>query len=317
MSGWNQSLDAAGVREPRLRSDYGIQRRLVTRFRRTSYLAARLLLPRPVLPHVVAATAVMHHGDNLLDTGTKARRAAAWASWEQRVRKALESGMSDDPLLRTLVHTVAAYPRLRAVVEEYLSTATAELDFAGFVDEADYQAYVDAYSLPAFMLVGALLGPEVDDGRYRAACRTFIDGSQRLDFVNDLAEDVREGRLGIPARTLERFSVTGEDLAAGREPPGLTELVHHQIGAARASLEAAGELVPLTAAPNRPLVGAVVEIELLTAGAAFARGPKLLRGSARPPLAGTLRALSVARRQARNGRRPAHPAGDGRRSGAG
>jgi phytoene synthase len=151
MSSWNQSLDAAGVR--------------------ASYLAARLLLPKAVLPHVVAATAVMHHGDNLLDTGPKPQRVAAWASWEQEVRKALESGVSDDPLIRTLLHTTAAYPRLREVVEEYLATATAELEFAGFATEADYQAYVDAYSLPAFMLVASLLKPEHEDVDFRAGCR--------------------------------------------------------------------------------------------------------------------------------------------------
>ncbi|MEV7690885.1 squalene/phytoene synthase family protein [Streptomyces bungoensis] len=125
----------------------------MSRFRRTSYLAAQMLLPRPMLPHVVAATAVMHHGDDLLDTGPKERRAARWASWERRLRQVLETGVSGDPLLRTLAHTIAAYPRVRGPVEEYLSTATAELAFTGFLDEADCQTYVDAYSLPAFMLI--------------------------------------------------------------------------------------------------------------------------------------------------------------------
>lgn len=302
MSGWKQSLNAAGIREPELRRDYDAQRQLVARFRRTSYLAARVLLPRPVLPHAVAATAVMHHGDNLLDTGPKPQRVAAWASWEQQVRKALDTGVSDEPLIRALLHTVAVYPRLRAVVEEYLSTATAELEFTGFATEADYQAYVDAYSLPAFMLVGELLGPEADDGRYRAACRTLLDGSQRLDFVNDLAEDVREGRLGIPTETLERFSVTVEDIAAGHESPGIRELVGHQVKAARATLEAARELPARTAAPYRPLMGALVEIELLTADAVLASGAGVLRGSATPPLVGAARVLLGARRQARGQR---------------
>lgn len=185
------------------------------------------------------------------------------------------------------------------MVQEYLSTATAELEFTGLATEDDYQAYVDAYSLPAFMLVGVVLGPEVDDGRYRAVCRTLIEGSQRLDFVNDLAEDLREGRLGIPAQTLERFSVTAEDLAAGHAPPGLRALVDDQVTAARTALEAARELPALTAAPNGPLVGALVEIELLTADAVLARGAGLLRGSATPPLTGTLRVLLGARRKAR------------------
>ncbi|MCH5676828.1 squalene/phytoene synthase family protein [Streptomyces gilvus] len=299
MSAWNESLDAAGIREPGLRRDYGAQRESVARFRRAAYLAARLLLPRAVLPHVVAATAVMHHGDNLLDTGPKPQRVAAWASWDQEVRKALDSGVSGDPLIRTLLHTTAAYPRLREVVEEYLSTATAELEFAGFATEADYQAYVDAYSLPAFMLVASLLGPDDDAGHFRAGCRIFIDGSQRLDFVNDLAEDLAEGRLGIPTQTLERFSVTEKDLADRHQSPGVRELVKHQIEMARASLLAAKSLPALTANPNGVLMEAVVNIELLTANAALARGAQLLHSSASPPVGGSLRVMLAARRRAR------------------
>ncbi|MFI9649355.1 squalene/phytoene synthase family protein [Streptomyces sp. NPDC052040] len=304
MNAWTQSLTAAGIRDPELRGDYGAQRRLVARFRPASYLAVRLLLPRPVLPHAVAATALMHHGDNLLDTGPRAQRAAAWASWEQQVRQVLDTGTGSDPLLRALAHTLAAHPRLRGPVEDYLSTATAELDFTGFADERDYQAYLDAYALPAFMLVATLLGPEHDEGPYRAACRTFIDGSQRLDFVNDLAEDIPEGRLGIPAETLHRFSVTREDLAARRDTPGVRDLVSHQIGQARAALEAAAALPALAPAPFRPLIGALVRIEMLTADAALARGAALLRGSARPPLVPSLRVLLTARRTARTAHRP-------------
>ncbi|MGI5430739.1 squalene/phytoene synthase family protein [Streptomyces sp. CA-179760] len=299
MSAWNQSLDAAGIREPELRRDYSAQRESVARFRRASYLAARLLLPKAVLPHVVAATAVMHHGDNLLDTGPKPQRVAGWASWEHEVRKSLDSGGSDDPLIRTLLHTTAAYPRLREVVEEYLATATAELEFAGFATEADYQAYVDAYSLPAFMLVASLLRPEHEDGDFRAGCRMFIDGSQRLDFINDLAEDLAEGRLGIPAETLARFSVTEKDLAQGRESPGVRELVERQVEEARTSLLAAKTLPALTAHRNGVLLEAVVGIELLTADAALAHGARLLRGSVSPPMVGSLRVMLGARRRAR------------------
>ncbi|OLZ63366.1 phytoene/squalene synthetase [Streptomyces sp. IMTB 2501] len=290
MRGWTKSLDAAGVRDPGLRADYDRQRRLVRRYRRTAYVAARLLLPGQLLAHVVAMTAVMHHGDNLLDTGPLPQREAAWTDWEQRVREALKTGTSDTPLLRALVHTVSVRPRLRETVETYLETATAELHFAGFATEADYQAYLDAYSFPAFMLVADLLGPEDDDRRYRAACRTFLDGSQRLDFVNDLAEDLREGHVGIPVATLERFSLDAADLAAGHSG-GLDALVADQVATARASLLAAWELPTLVPAPGRRLVRALVEIELLTADAVQARGAGVLRGSVSPPPARALRVL--------------------------
>ncbi|UXY23009.1 squalene/phytoene synthase family protein [Streptomyces cynarae] len=292
MRGWRKSLDSAGVREPGLREDYDRQRQTVRRFRRTAYLAARLLLPRRLLPHVVAATAVMHHGDNLLDTGPLPQRETAWASWERQVREVLRTGSSDDPLLRALVHTASAHPQLREIMETYLATATAELHFAGFATEADYQAYVDAYSYPAFMLVAGLLAPEGDDLRYQAACRTFIDGSQRLDFVNDLAEDVREGRVGIPVDAMERFGVTMGDLTAGIGGSALEELIAEQVTIARGALLAARELPALTPADGRRLAGALVEMELLTAEAVLARGAGVLRGSANPPLGRTLRVLA-------------------------
>ncbi|EYT82163.1 hypothetical protein CF54_15025 [Streptomyces sp. Tu 6176] len=302
MSAWSRSLDTAGIREPGLRSDYGAQRELVARFRRSAYLAARTLLPRPLLPHVVAATAVMHHGDDLLDTGPEPLRAKAWEEFRRHVREALASGRSTDPMIRALMHTIGAHPRLRDVVEAYLSTADAELEFTGFADEADYQVYLDAYSMPAFLLVGILLAPEGDDGPYRTACRTLIDGTQRLDFVNDLAEDAREGRTGVPARTLERFSVTARDIAAGRASPGVGALVRHQIEAARADLLTARELPALTSSPYSALIVALIDIELLTADAALARGTGLLHGSAKPPVAGALRVLLGARRRARRQR---------------
>ncbi|MEV5953383.1 squalene/phytoene synthase family protein [Streptomyces sp. NPDC051987] len=299
MSAWNTILTAAGITDPELRRDYSVQRRLVRRYRRSAYLACRVLLPPAVLPHVVAATAVMHHGDTLLDSGPKPERAAAWDAWEERVRTALETGASDDPLIRTLVHTVGAHPRHRAAVEEYLATAAAELAFDGFAAEADYQAYVDAYSLPAFLPIAGLLGPESDtDGRFRAGCRTLIDGSQRLDFVNDLAEDLREGHLGIPAETLKRFSVTVEDLAAGRTSDGLRLLIEHEVERARTDLRSGREVAALMPAPHRPMVSALVEIELMTAEAVLARGTGVLRGPASPSPAGTLRLLLGARRAA-------------------
>ncbi|HEY8983611.1 MAG TPA: squalene/phytoene synthase family protein [Streptomyces sp.] len=296
MSTWRRGLDAAGVRDAGLRRDYTGQRRTVARYRRTAYLATRLLLPPSVLPHAIAATAFMHHGDNLLDTGPKDRRAAAWAVWEGQVRDALRTGTADDPLLRAMAHTVAVRPGMREAVEAYLPTATAELEFAGFADEADYQAYVDAYVLPAFMLIATLVGPEGDDRAFRSACRTFIDGSQRLDFVNDLAEDLREGRLGIPARTLERFCLTPDDLEALRFPATVQSLIEYEVTAARETLRQAAQLPDLAPPPYRPLLHTLVRIELLTADAALRRGTRLLRGSASPPPARALRALLKARR---------------------
>ena len=300
MSSWNTALDAAGISEAGLRDAYTEQREIVARYRRSSYLAARLLLPTPLFPHVVAATGFMHHGDNLMDSGPVAQRADAYAEWEKRVREALDTGESDLPVLRALLNTIGAHPGLRDQVAEYLATARTDLEFTGFPAEADYQRYVDEYSLPSFMLIACLLAPRDELEAYRAACRTYIDGSQRLDFVNDLAEDLRGGRLTVPADLMDQYGVTRADLEEGQDTPGTRELLQHLLDRADRSLATARPLVDLVPPANRPLVRALIELEQLTATAAATKEFALLRGPASPsPLA----ALGVLAREYLRARR--------------
>ncbi|MEU9195583.1 phytoene/squalene synthase family protein [Streptomyces hundungensis] len=291
MSAWNQALDAAGIRAPALRDDYTRQRELAARFKRSAYLAARLLLPRPLFPHVVAATAFMHHGDNLLDSGPLDDRAEAYGAWEREVRDGLADGDSGHPVIRPLLNTITAHPRLRGHVEDYLRTARADLDFTGFATEADHQAYIDAYSLPAFMLVACLVAPDGDATEFRAACRTYIDAAQRIDFVNDLAEDLADGRLTLPREELERHGVTREDLEQARDLPGTRALIASALDRAHTTLAASHPLTHLVPEPGRPLVRALIAFDHLTLTAATQKGPALLKSSARPSVRGAVGVL--------------------------
>lgn len=305
MSTWSGILSTAGITGPTLRADYTRAREQVARYKRDAYLAVRLLLPRPLVPHVLVATAFMHHTDDLLDSGVPAERAGRYRAWEREVRDALAGGAAVTPLVRALVHSAEAHPRLGRRVEEFLRTAVTDLDFAGFATEADYQRYVDAYSLPALMVVAGLLAPSGSgpgaEAEYRAACRVFIDGSQRLDFVNDVAEDLAVDRFTFPVDLLTRYGVSRGDLETRRDTAEVRALLGHLLDLARESLVDAQDLVRLTPAANRPLVRALVGLDLLTADRAAATGPGLLQGSARPPvpaaLALLLREYGAARRE--------------------
>jgi phytoene synthase len=294
---WNWILDAAGIDDPALRADYTGQRSAVARFKPEAYLAVRLLVPAELVPSVVVATAFMHRTDDLLDSGPVEERRKAYQSWEDDVRAALAGAPAADPLVRALAHASAARTVLREHVEAFLDTATADLDFAGFATEADYQRYVDAYSLPALMVVACLLTPP--GAEVRVACRSYIDGSQRLDFVNDLAEDLAAGRLTVPAELLEAHAVTCEDLAAACDTPGTRALLAELLEASRAALGAGRVLVELTPPATRPLVRALIGLDELTAQGALAKGPGLLHGSARPSVGAALALLLREYRAAR------------------
>ncbi|WP_307853175.1 squalene/phytoene synthase family protein [Kitasatospora sp. RG8] len=291
MGSWERALDAAGIDDPGLRDDYSRQRRQVTRYKREAVLAAGLLLPARLVPHVIAATAFMHRTDSLLDSGPLDERRAAYARWERETADGLATGGTANPELRPLLNTVAAHPALRDRASEHLAGATADLDFAGFAAEADYQHYVDGYSLPAFMVVATLLGPEGDQTAYRAACRTFIDASQRLDFVSDLAEDLADGRLTIPAQDLDRYGVTRADLEQARNLPAVRAMVTDRLDQVDRTLAEGRAVIDLVPAAHRPMVRCMIGLDELTSAAARADIPALLRRSAGPAKPAALRLL--------------------------
>ncbi|WP_236653401.1 phytoene/squalene synthase family protein [Streptacidiphilus melanogenes] len=290
-SRWTRTLDASGVTEPALRADYGAQRGAVLRFKPEAYLAVRLLVPSELVPHVVVATAFMHRTDDLLDSAEPvARRREAFGGWERAVRAALAGApASEDPLVRALAHSCAVLPPLGEHIAAFLDTALTDLDFDGFATEADYQAYVDAYSLPAVLVVASVLAPVT--APMRAACRAWIDGGQRLDFVTDLAEDLAADRLTIPQETLKAFSVTREDLVAARDTEEVRALLTHLLDLSEASLAEGRALAELTPPATRPMVRAMLGLDDLTARAARAKGPALLRGGVRPSVPSALRLL--------------------------
>ncbi|MFC8720448.1 phytoene/squalene synthase family protein [Kitasatospora sp. NPDC057198] len=292
MGGWERALDAAGVREPELRAAYGRQRERVAAYKREVALAAGLLLPPATVPHVIVATAFMHRTDDLLDRGPLDTRRAASARWREQVTAALDAGDSAEEELRPLLASVAARPVLRERVLEFLAVADADLDFAGFATEADYQAYLDGYSLPGFMVVAALLGPDGDQGAYRAACRTFVDSSQRLDFVNDLAEDLADGRLTLPRQTLAEHGVTRAELERAEATPAVRALLGALLERSDRDRAAAGAVVELAPPAHRPMIRCVFGVERLTATAARADPGALLRRSASPGKPGLLRLLA-------------------------
>ncbi|MEU9331753.1 squalene/phytoene synthase family protein [Streptomyces sp. NPDC048290] len=309
MSAWTTALDAARITDPALRTAYTRQRALVLGYRRTAAVALQALLPRPLVPHALAATAFMHHSDNVLEGKVP---GTDWDGWAAATRATLTTGAAPgpgtDPLLRTVAHTADRHPALTTHITAYLETATADRDFTGFATESDYQAYVDAYSLPAFLLVAGLVAPTDPEGAaaHRAACRSFIDAGQRLDFTNDLAEDLADGRLTLPADALVRHGVTRADLEQARDTAAVRALIAEQLDRAAVPHAAARATLPAaTPAPYRPLVRALLTLDTLTLKAARAKGPALLRAPASPAPLPALLALTREYLHTRRTPRPA------------
>ncbi|MFE6488370.1 phytoene/squalene synthase family protein [Streptomyces sp. NPDC057757] len=308
MTKWSAALDQAGVDDAHLRRDYDTRRRLVRRFAREEYVATRLLLPARLHPAVIAAVAFMHETDERIDAGDPLTRQEALRSWNRDVTAALEGDhVSPQPTLRALADVARRHPQLRARVRTFLDGAPTEANWNGFDTEADFQDYIDDYSLPALMLTAALIAPPSKAGQdeaFQRGCRSLIEAWQRTDFLADLPEDIEQGRIGIPDDELSRHGLKLDDLRGG--PVSRTEaarLVSSQVALAEAAFARCRSLPALVDAENRPFLRALISVQELRLHDVRRRGGTILRTGARPSVPATLRVLAREYRAARNHQR--------------
>lgn len=315
MPRWTAALAEAGISDPALRHAYDAQREVVRKFALQQYLAARLLLPARLHPSVVAVVAFMHETDERIDAGDPVARQEVLSSWDRTVRAALDTGprreVPEAALLQALADTVRRHPHLTRHVHDFLDGAPVEAAWTGFDTEADFQSYIDSYSLPALMLTASLIAPPPEaDGEesFRQGCRALIEAWQRADFLSDLAEDAAQGRVGIAREELAAHGLNFEDLRDKSQAcmPALERLVAAQAELAEAALSRCRGLPGLVEAPYRPFVRALISVQDLQLQAVRRKGGSLVNGGVRPPAAATMRLLGcqylAARSQLRRSR---------------
>ncbi|MEU9702917.1 squalene/phytoene synthase family protein [Streptomyces sp. NPDC047981] len=290
---WGHCLTGAGITDASARSDYDHQREVVARFAPAEYVAVRLLLPAALVPDVVAAVSYMHVTDDHIDRGGPAERRAAWERWAACSREALTTGTSEQAVLRALSRSAERHPLLPARVEEFLAGARAEVEWEGFTTEAEVDRYVDDYAMPAFMLTAGLLPrPATTEPEFVRACRLLIEAMQRLDWLEDLSEDLRSGRIGIPLETLAAHGMDLDSLAVGEfDAASLTRLLQEQAAKAEDRLLAGRALTSLVEPGVRPFVRALLRVQGLRLRAVRRSGAALLDVPAKMPKMRALRVL--------------------------
>ncbi|KAA0939259.1 squalene/phytoene synthase family protein [Streptomyces apricus] len=277
MRTWRRSLEAAGVSQGALRGDYGEVARFMRRREPAGYLAVRLLVPAAHQPHALAGYAFASYTDDLCDRGTVQERVLRYDDWSAQVRTALASGGAGHPLLRAFLHTAADRGLPHRWIESYLDGARIDLDFTGFATEDDYQRYVERLTWPFLMITTGLAHQGGGSAEFAAGCRLFADAAQRTDFLTDLSEDLRDGRLYLPASDLERHGVTREDLEQGRDLPGVRALITATAATARATLREADVLMDHCPAEHRRLMRFVLDLHHQRLDTVTARGASVAR----------------------------------------
>lgn len=230
-----RELDAAGIREPSLRAAYELCRRLNASHGKTYYLAT-LLLPPAKRPHVHALYGFARYADELVDD-LDSPDPAALVAWSDRFLHDLSRGESADPVARAVIHTARTWDIPADTFCAFLDSMQMDITVTGYPTYADLERYM--YGSAA--VIGLQMVPILEPLDARAAdyARTLGEAFQLSNFVRDVGEDLRRGRVYLPQEDLDRFGVTRADLAPGPTPPHVVDLLRFEIARTRRLYDAA------------------------------------------------------------------------------
>jgi len=230
-----RELDAAGIVEPGLRASYQHCRRLNAAHGRTYYLAT-LLLPPAKRPYVHALYGFARYADEIvddLDSALTAAEKADWlAAWGARFLDELRSGESADPVGRAVVDTARRWDIPRGRFEEFLAAMRMDL---GVTEYPDYDALM-RYVWGSAAVIGLQMLPILEPVDAALAEPYAVDlgvAFQLSNFIRDVGEDLRRGRVYLPMADLAHFGVDRERLARGVVDGPVRRLLAYEIARTR------------------------------------------------------------------------------------
>lgn len=232
-----------------LEQAYQACRRLNARHGRTYYLATRLL-PAWKRPYVHALYGYARWADEIVDNPTSTRTLAE--------KHALLRGPC--PVDLALTDTLTRWDIPRAHVDDFLTSMTMDLTVTEYATWDDLMVYVHGSASVIGLQMLPLLEPVVP----RAVAEPYaVDlgvAFQLTNFLRDLAEDLRRGRIYLPQEDLAAFGVTRQHLQHGIVDGPVRRLLQFEIARARALYRNASHGVRLLHPTSRPCIDAALSL---------------------------------------------------------
>jgi phytoene synthase len=224
-----EELDAAGITDPELRASYATCRRLNAEHGRTYYLAT-MLLPPAKRPHVHALYGFARYADDIIDS-LDAPDPDRLVAWSEAFLADLAAGRSDDPVGRATIHTIRRFDIPLAHFEAFLDSMRLDITVTSYPTFDDLVDYMYGSAAVIGLEMVPVLGPLTDEAYPRA--RALGEAFQLTNFIRDVGEDLRRGRVYLPEKDLASFGVDREELAAGVVSRRVRELLRFEIARTR------------------------------------------------------------------------------------
>ncbi|MBZ5638662.1 MAG: squalene synthase HpnC [Acidobacteriia bacterium] len=207
----------------------------VARAHYENFPVASRLVPRRLRPHVAAIYAYARAADDFADEAMHdGRRLEQLERWEERLDRCL-AGEADHPVFVALGETIERFSLPAGPFRDLLDAFRQDCRVRRYASWDALLDYCRRSANPIGRLMLLLYG-HADDARARHS-DAICTGLQLTNFWQDVAVDLRNDRIYLPADDRLRFGVAEEDLRAGRLHEGLRALLLELLGRTRRFFE--------------------------------------------------------------------------------
>jgi len=232
-------LDAARIEGAALRASYARCRAINARHGKTYFLAT-MLLPPAKRPYVHALYGFARHVDDVIDdhAGLDAAARAAWlAEWSADFLADLDWGATSDPVSRAVIHTIERWKIPASYFADFFEAMRMDLTVTSYPTYDDLAKYMWGSAGVIGLQMLPILGRRTEAVRWDVLESHAIalgTAFQLTNFLRDVADDLRRGRVYLPQESLDRFGVDRDRLARGRVDEAIRNLLAWEIERARA-----------------------------------------------------------------------------------
>lgn len=216
----------------------------VTRDHYENFPVASRLLPKALRPHVCAVYAFARAADDFADEAAyEGERLDRLSEWERMLNTCVENAATH-PVFIALGDTLRRCDLPVYLLRDLLNAFRQDVTVTRYHTLDDLLNYCRCSANPIGRIVLHLF--DLRDPALGRLSDCICTALQLTNFWQDVAVDLRKGRIYLPQADLERFGVAEDDLRAGRVTPAFAQLLRFQISRTR-SLFYQG--LPLVSAP--------------------------------------------------------------------
>jgi len=229
----DEGLDLAGC--------YELCRQVEKAHSRTYYFSTSLF-PKKVRPHVHALYAFMRYADEIVDSPGATRfdeQLAGLDAFEEETLAAVAGETVPNPVLRAFANTVLLRGIGPGLIEAFMRSMKMDTSVFRYPAYGDLEEYTYGSAAVVGLMMCRVIG--ATDERATPHAEALGTAMQLTNFLRDVKEDWKRGRIYLPLEDLNRFEYAEEELGRGVVDERFVGLMRFEIARARKLYRVADE----------------------------------------------------------------------------